>query len=80
MRTNTRVEFGLYDVTARGDSAPSCDGKQRRPANLYGSVLSPPPASNPSPPSPLSPAPEPDEGAAAARPDQLSALPTFPSC
>ena len=24
MRTNTRVEFGLYDVTARGDSAPSC--------------------------------------------------------
>lgn len=24
MRTNTRVEFDLYDVTARGDSAPSC--------------------------------------------------------
>lgn len=24
MRTNTRVEFGLYDVTARGDSATSC--------------------------------------------------------
>lgn len=24
MGTNTRVEFGLYDVTARGDSAPSC--------------------------------------------------------
>lgn len=24
MRTNTRVEFCLYDVTARGDSAPSC--------------------------------------------------------
>lgn len=24
MRTNTRVEFGLCDVTARGDSAPSC--------------------------------------------------------
>ena len=24
MRTNTRVEFGLYDVTARGDSTPSC--------------------------------------------------------
>lgn len=24
MRTNTRVEFGLFDVTARGDSAPSC--------------------------------------------------------
>ena len=23
MRTNTRVEFGLYDVTARGDSVPS---------------------------------------------------------
>ena len=21
MRTNTRVEFGLYDVTARGDSS-----------------------------------------------------------
>ena len=24
MRTNTRVEFGLCDVTARGDSAPNC--------------------------------------------------------
>ena len=24
MRTNTRVEFGLYDVTARGDSTPNC--------------------------------------------------------
>lgn len=28
MRTNTRVEFGLYDVTARGDSSPACDTAQ----------------------------------------------------
>ena len=28
MRTNTRVEFGLYDVTARGDSSPACDAAQ----------------------------------------------------
>lgn len=28
MRTNTRVEFGLYDVTARGDSSPACDATQ----------------------------------------------------
>lgn len=28
MRTNTRVEFGLYDVTARGDSAPACPAAQ----------------------------------------------------
>lgn len=28
MRTNTRVEFGLYDVTARGDSTPSCQAAQ----------------------------------------------------
>ena len=28
MRTNTRVEFGLYDVTARGDSSPVCDTAQ----------------------------------------------------
>ena len=26
MRTNTRVEFGLYDTTARGDSTPTCEG------------------------------------------------------
>ena len=28
MRTNTRVEFGLFDVTARGDSTPSCQSVQ----------------------------------------------------
>lgn len=28
MRTNTRVHFGLYDVTARGDSAPVCAAAQ----------------------------------------------------
>lgn len=28
MRTNTRVEFGLCDVTARGDSSPACDAAQ----------------------------------------------------
>ena len=28
MRTNTRVEFGLFDVTARGDSAPSSAAAQ----------------------------------------------------
>ena len=28
MRTNTRVEFGLYDVTARGDSLPASTSAQ----------------------------------------------------
>ena len=28
MRTNTRVEFGLFDVTARGDSTPSSAAAQ----------------------------------------------------
>lgn len=28
MRTNTRVHFGLYDVTARGDGAPASDAAQ----------------------------------------------------
>lgn len=28
MRTNTRVHFGLYDVTARGDSQPACEQEQ----------------------------------------------------
>lgn len=28
MRTNTRVHFGLYDVTARGDSQPACEQAQ----------------------------------------------------
>lgn len=28
MKTNTRVHFGLYDVTARGDSAPSSEQAQ----------------------------------------------------
>lgn len=28
MDTNTRVEFGLYDVTARGDSTPTCEAAQ----------------------------------------------------
>jgi type IV secretion system protein VirB7 len=44
---------------------PVCDGKHRRPANLYGSVLDPaaPPASAPV--------------AAPAQPDKLSAAPTL---
>lgn len=28
MRTNTRVQFGLYDVTAKGDSQPECAAAQ----------------------------------------------------
>lgn len=28
MRTNTRVQFGLYDVTAKGDSQPACAAAQ----------------------------------------------------
>lgn len=28
MRTSTRVEFGLFDVTARGDSTPSSEAAQ----------------------------------------------------
>jgi len=42
------------------EKAPSCDGKHRRPANLYASVLDPtaPPAAAPGP----------------AKPDKLSAI------
>ncbi|MDB5457641.1 MAG: hypothetical protein JWP92_3226 [Caulobacter sp.] len=38
-------------------SAPICDGKHRRPANPYGSVLDPasPPASSPATPAPATP-------------------------
>ena len=28
-------------ATARGDTPPTCDGRDRRPANPYGSVLLP---------------------------------------
>ena len=48
------------------ETAPVCDGKHRRPANPYGSVLDPatPPTATPAP-----------------SPDQLSAGPaTFASC
>lgn len=48
------------------ERAPVCDGKHRRPANLYGSVLDP--AAQPA--------------AAPAKPDKLSAVPltSQPSC
>ncbi len=64
------------------DRPAVCDGRQRRPANLYGSILSPP-----TPPAETSDdpgsAPSPDATApSAAVPsnDQYSALPAFASC
>lgn len=61
-------------ATLANDKAPVCDGKHRRPANLYGSVLNPasPPAAAPSA-VPLSPA---------AKPEVLSAIrpASYPSC
>lgn len=54
-------------ASVRSDKAPVCDGKHRRPANLYGSVLDPsaPPAPAPS----------------VQHPEKLSALPpSYPSC
>lgn len=60
------------------DKAPVCDGKHRRPANPFGSVLNPPPppAAPPGPASNAVPSPAP------AKPDLRSALPSnvFPSC
>ena len=60
--------------TLANDKAPVCDGKHRRPANLYGSVLNPakPPAA----------APSPVASSPAAKPDVLSAIPpaSYPSC
>lgn len=52
--------------TVGGEKAPVCDGKHRRPANFYGSVLAP--AAQPV--------------AAPAKPDKLSAVPSasYPSC
>lgn len=48
--------------------APVCDGKHRRPANLYGSVLDPtaPPGTTPPP--------------GTAQPEKVSALPSDGSC
>lgn len=54
-------------ATARKETPPVCDGKHRRPANLYGSVLdsATPPSTSPPP----------------ARPETVSALPPqFASC
>jgi hypothetical protein len=60
------------------EKTPVCDGKHRRPANLYGSVLNPPspPAA---PPGPASNAVPPS---APVKPDLRSALSPsgFPSC
>ncbi len=52
--------------TVGREKAPVCDGKHRRPANLYGSVLDPAVQ-------PIAPA---------AKPDQLSAVPSasYRSC
>ena len=52
--------------TVKGTSPPPCDGKPRRPANLYGSVLDPS-----APPQP-EPAAKPEKGSAAE--------PSFRSC
>lgn len=43
-------------TTLGSEKAPVCDGKHRRPANLYGSVLSPasPPTAAPAKPAALS--------------------------
>ena len=60
--------------TLANDKAPVCNGKHRRPANLYGSVLNPasPPAAAPGSPRSSPPA----------KPDVLSAIPSasYPSC
>jgi len=53
-------------ASIRSEKAPICDGKHRRPANPYGSVLDP--------------ATPPSAAPAAQHPAKLSALPTFPSC
>jgi hypothetical protein len=56
-------------ASLRPEKPPVCDGKHRRPANPYGSVL------NPAAP-PVAPAP-----AATAEPDKLSAIaPAYGSC
>ncbi|MFC5342883.1 hypothetical protein ACETK8_20205 (plasmid) [Brevundimonas staleyi] len=72
-----------------GSERPAvCDGRHRRPANLYGSYLSPPAPPIPASPGPsAAPQPDPPEPTApppatAAPPhDQFSALPSsYPSC
>ncbi len=60
--------------TLANEKAPVCDGRHRRPANLYGSVLNPAPSPAAAPSSaPSSPT---------AKPDVLSATPSasHPSC
>lgn len=61
------VVLALSGCSTMGrEKGPVCDGKHRRPANLYGSVLDP--AAQPA--------------AAPAKPDKLSAVPStsYPSC
>lgn len=54
-------------ATVRKDTPPVCDGKHRRPANLYGSVLDPAAPPSSAPPS--------------AKPETVSALPAkFAGC
>lgn len=50
--------------TTKADKPPVCDGKHRRPANLYGSVLSPEGAADAAKPQALSAAPDPNRSCA----------------
>lgn len=43
-------------ATARGDVPPTCDGRDRRPANPYGSVLLPSQSATPVTPAQVVPA------------------------
>lgn len=50
--------------TTKADKPPVCDGKHRRPANVYGSVLSPDAGSDAAKPQALSAAPNPNRSCA----------------
>jgi hypothetical protein len=50
--------------TTKADKPPVCDGKHRRPANIYGSVLSPEGTADAAKPQALSAAPTPNRSCA----------------
>lgn len=61
-------------ATTKVDKPPICDGRHRRPANLYGSVIVPdqPPGAT----SPISPGPAAPDADPGVKPQSLSNLPT----
>ncbi len=84
MRAATPILLGFLTLagcaSAGGEKPAVCDGKHRRPANLYGSVLSPAPStSTPGAPPEGAPAGPAVSEAAPSREGQADAASSLPS-